>query len=206
MHNTSFKNIIFDLGGVILDIDYDRTIQAFKNLGIQDFEQLYTQAAQTGFFDDFETGKMSSAAFITALQHKIENDISNAEIIHAWNAMLLDWDMRRLNLLLELRKHHRVFLLSNTNSLHQSAFMKSLKQQTGLDTLSNHFDKVYMSHEIGLRKPNLDVFEFVLNDQQMNAEETLFLDDSIQHVEGAKKLGITTHGITKSGEILQLFS
>jgi putative hydrolase of the HAD superfamily len=206
MHNTSFKNIIFDLGGVILDIDYDRTIQAFKNLGIQDFEQLYTQAAQTGFFDDFETGKMSSAAFITALQHKIENDISNAEIIHAWNAMLLDWDMRRLNLLLELRKHHRVFLLSNTNSIHQSSFMLSLKQQTGLATLINHFDKIYMSHEIGLRKPNVEIFEYVLNDQQITAEETLFLDDSIQHIEGARTIGITAHHITKPAEILQLFS
>lgn len=206
MHNTSFKNIIFDLGGVILDISYDKTIQAFKNLGIQDFEQLYTQAAQTGFFDDFETGKMSSSEFIAALQHKIGNDITSNDIIHAWNAMLLNWDIHRLNLLVELRKQHRVFLLSNTNSIHQSAFMLSLKQQTGLATLMNHFDKIYMSHEIGLRKPNVDVFEFVLNDQLLDAKETLFLDDSIQHIEGAKKAGITAYHITKPAEILQLFS
>lgn len=206
MRNTSFKNIIFDLGGVILDISYDKTIQAFKNLGIQDFEQLYTQATQTGFFDDFETGKMSSSKFIAALQHKIANDITSNDIIHAWNAMLLNWDIHRLNLLVELRKHHRVFLLSNTNSIHQSSFMLSLKEQTGLATLMNHFDKIYMSHEIGLRKPNVEIFEYVLNDQQINAEETLFLDDSIQHIEGARTIGITAHHITKPAEILQLFS
>lgn len=201
------KSIILDLGGVILDIDYTLTIDAFKNLGIQDFQNLYAQASQSGVFDDFETGKISEKNFIEYLLRAIPNPrCSSEEVIQAWNAMLLNWDQRKLDLIQDLRKNYTVFLLSNTNSIHQKAFTASLNEQLGISTLNNHFDRVYLSHEIGLRKPNKEVFEFVLHNEGLTAEKTLFIDDSIQHLEGAKSLGIQTQLIDPSITLLQFFS
>ncbi len=199
-------NIIFDLGGVVLDIDYTRTIQAFKDLGIQDFDKLYTQASQSGVFDDFETGKISEEEFINYLLKSVSNFCTSTDIIHAWNSMLLNWNKRKLDLILELRKNYRVFLLSNTNAIHKKAFLSSLENQLGINSLNQYFETVYLSHEIGLRKPNKDVFEFVLNNENLIADKTLFLDDSIQHIEGAKSIGIQTQLIDSKLDILQFFS
>lgn len=199
-------NIIFDLGGVVLDIDYTRTIQAFKDLGIQDFDKLYTQASQSGVFDDFETGKITEEEFINYLLNSMSNSCTSADVIHAWNSMLLNWNKRKLDLILELRKNYRVFLLSNTNSIHKKAFLSSLENQLGINSLDQYFETIYLSHEIGLRKPNKDVFEYVLNKENLNADKTLFLDDSIQHIEGAKSIGIQTQLIDSRLDILQFFS
>jgi len=201
-----FEYLIFDLGGVILDIDYTRTIQAFKDLGIQDFDKLYTQASQSGIFDDFETGKISEQHFINYLLNSMSSTCTSTDILHAWNSMLLNWDKRKLDLILNLRKNYRVFLLSNTNSIHKTAFLSSLENQLGITALDHYFDTIYLSHEIGLRKPNKEVFEFVLNNEDLKAEKTLFLDDSIQHIEGAKSIGIQTQLIGSELDILQFFS
>lgn len=206
-HSKHIETIIFDLGGVILDIDYTRTIEAFKGLGIQHFDNLYAQASQTGIFDDFETGKISEHRFIEYLLKAIPNSqCTSKDIILAWNAMLLNWDQRKLDLILRLRSTYKVCLLSNTNSIHKKAFLASLNKQLGITSLDHHFDKIYLSHEIGLRKPNTEVFEFVLENAGSKAETTLFLDDSIQHIEGANSIGIQTQLIGPELDILQFFS
>ena len=201
-----FDAIIFDLGGVILNIDYTLTIDAFTNLGIANFDTLYSQASQAGLFDDIETGKITEHEFVSYIQQYVTSNCSASQIIDAWNAMLLNWDIQKLELIRDLRTHFNIYLLSNTNQIHKEAFMSSLNHQTGLTTLDNHFDQVYLSHEIGMRKPNREIFEFVLRQHHLDASRTLFLDDSIQHIEGAKSLGIQTQLIDKSMDIIQFFS
>lgn len=204
--NTPVETIIFDLGGVILNIDYQLTIDTFNQLGIDNFGQLYTQASQEGVFDDFERGDIGEKAFLDYLTEHLPNHITEEQIIRAWNAMLLDWDMRKFELLNRLRPDYKTVLLSNTNSIHEQAFLYSLKQETGFSKLDNHFDRVFLSHQIRRRKPDTEAFQYVLDAIGTDAPNTLFIDDSIQHIEGAKKIGIQTYHITQKDEILQLFS
>jgi HAD superfamily hydrolase (TIGR01509 family) len=183
------RHIIFDLGGVLLNIDYRLTEQAFTELGIQNFGELYSQARQTDLFDRFETGHIPEEEFIEGLQKMANMELGRESVVHAWNAMLLDFPVRRMELLQQLRLHYDLILLSNTNSIHEIAFNKILMDARGV-SLGMFFDKVYLSHRIGLRKPTEEVFRKILDDTGFRPEETLFIDDSIQHVEGARRLGI----------------
>jgi putative hydrolase of the HAD superfamily len=192
------RHIIFDLGGVLLNIDYQLTEQAFKNLGIAAFDAIYSQLKQTPLFDELETGKITALDFYDTLRHLSGLDIPNDRLEKAWNAMLLDFPLRRLQLLQQLRLYHDLFLLSNTNEIHEAAFSQTLFSQHALPAgLGVFFDRVYFSHQIGLRKPNREVFELVLQENQLQPNHTLFIDDSPQHIETAKKLGIQTIWLEK---------
>ncbi len=190
------KHIIFDLGGVILNINYSLTENAFKNLGITNFNDLFTQLKQTSLFDQLETGKISKRDFIIAMQQWSPVPITESQIIEAWNAMLLDFPLVRLSLLQQLRLHHDLFLLSNTNIIHEEAFNNILFNAHGMQSIGLFFDKVYYSHRLGLRKPNKDIFEYILNENNLKPENTLFIDDSPQHITTAKELNIQTIHLT----------
>lgn len=194
-----FNTIIFDLGGVILNLNYDLTVNAFKALGKSNFDTLYAQSQQDKIFDQFETGKISGAAFIAYMKQFLDPSITESEIENAWNAMLLDLPVHRIQLLRELRKTHKLFLFSNTNEIHLNAFQKILDQQHGNpELLETLFDKTYYSHRVGERKPDAAAFRMVLDEQGLRAEKTLFIDDSLQHIEGASKLGIQTIHLVNS--------
>lgn len=197
--------IIFDLGGVLLDINYWLTIEAFNNLGCSDFESIYTQQKQSQLFDDFETGKVSSETFRKSLQKQMEFSISNVEFDNAWNKMLLQLPEQRIELLEKLNKKFSLFLLSNTNEIHIKAFKKIISSSIGYERFENCFKKVYFSSEIGNRKPNASCFEMVLSENKLSAAKTLFIDDSIQHVEGAYKIGIKTLLIESGEELVSIF-
>lgn len=184
------KHIIFDLGGVLLNIDYNRTEQAFIDLGIKDFPAIYSQLQQTSLFDDYETGKISSEVFIENLKIYVDTNISEQQIISAWNAMLLDFPLRRLQILHQLRNQYDLILLSNTNAIHEEAFSKILMEQHSTPHIGVFFDKVYLSHKVGLRKPNVEIFNKILTDNGLKPEHTLFIDDSPQHIVGAKEANI----------------
>jgi glucose-1-phosphatase len=190
------KHIIFDLGGVLLNLDYSLTEKAFINAGVKNFGELYSQLAQGDIFDRWETGKMSRAEFISAMQQASSTPLTEAQILDAWNAMLLDFPVRRLQILQQLRNYYDLFLLSNTNEIHEETFNNTLMRQHGIPNIGVFFDKVYMSHRVGLRKPMPEIFERVLEDNGLKASETLFIEDSPQHIETAKKLGIQTIFIT----------
>lgn len=192
MISKDIKNIIFDLGGVLLNIDYHITINQFKDMGIQHFDELFSQAQQSHLFDNFETGKISESEFISQLQAFFHIQRSQEEIILAWNSMLLDFPIERKETLKKYAAQYNVVLLSNTNETHVRAFRNILENTFGEYWFDDVFQNVYYSNEIGLRKPNKDVFEYVLDQNQFDAAETLFFDDSIQHIEGAKELGIQT--------------
>ncbi len=186
------KHILFDLGGVLLNIDYKLTERAFIDLGITDFPERYSQLSQTPVFDDFETGKIDKDSFIAQMQTMAGVPLSAQQITDAWNAMLLDYPLRRLQILQQLRLYYDLLLLSNTNEIHEAAFNDILYKAHGMPTVGVFFDKVYLSHRIGMRKPNPEVFRYILEENGLNAADTLFIDDSPQHIEGAKSVGIRT--------------
>jgi putative hydrolase of the HAD superfamily len=186
------KHIIFDLGGVILNIDYPLTSQAFKQLGVNNFDELYSQKEQIQLFDDLETGKIDNTTFFDRFNELLNTSLSHQQIEAAWNAMLLDWPIRRLQILQQLQNHYDLFLLSNTNSIHEAAFTKSLEQSHGIPNIGLYFDCAYFSHRLGLRKPDHRSFEYILQRHQLNPSQTLFIDDSIQHIEAANSIGIQT--------------
>ncbi len=184
------KSIIFDLGGVILNISYEKTIHAFKKLGVNDFENFFTQAAQVRLFDRFDTGDISPNEFRNQLRKLSGTNIPDKQIDDAWNAMLLDLPSNRIKLLEEVRKNYRTFLLSNTNAVHYPVYMNYMKENHGINDLSALFEKQYLSFELGMRKPNRDIFERVMQENNLSSEETLFIDDSRQHVYGAREAGL----------------
>lgn len=183
------RHIIFDLGGVLLNIDYGLTEQAFINLGISNFPEMYGQLRQTSLFDDFETGAITATEFVGRLQQSAGIGVADEQITAAWNAMLLDLPLRRLQILQQLRIYHDLVLLSNTNEIHEAAFNK-IVESAHSTPLAAFFDRVYYSHRIGMRKPDVAVFKRILDETGFTAEHTLFIDDSPQHVEGARRAGI----------------
>ncbi len=188
---SGIRHIIFDLGGVLLNLDYDATQRAFEACGVSDIRQRLSQRSQDSFFDDWEIGAIDRAAFITGMQGCCGNvSISEDQIVGAWNAMLLDFPIRRLQLLQQLRGHYDLFLLSNTNEVHEAAFNEILMKAHGIPSIAHFFDKVYYSHRMGMRKPGKEIFQRILDENQLKPEHTLFIDDSPQHIETARSLGI----------------
>ena len=199
----NIKTIIFDLGAVILNISYKNTIDAFAKLGIPNSESFYSKQVQTDLFNQIETGKISEKKFFLELQKKTSKT-SITELKDAWNAMLLDLPKKRIDLLKRIKPHYSIFLLSNTNSIHISELKKKLGKKTYYN-FYNLFNKVYYSHKIGFRKPSQQAFKIILEENKLYAHECLFIDDSPQHVQGAKKLGIKTHHLQENEELTTLF-
>lgn len=199
------KNIIFDLGGVILNIDYHLTINAFKALGLENFDTLFNQAKQVGVFDLLDKGLITPQGFRDEIRQITASNLTDEQINSAWNAMLLDFPPLRLELLRKVKSSYKIFLLSNTNAIHLEFYNQILHKTFGVDNLSVFFNREYYSHLIHMRKPDAEVFELILNENNLRPEETLFIDDSEQHVEGAKKLGILAHHLNiPNGERIEL--
>lgn len=187
------KNIIFDLGGVLLNLDFQKSIIAFKNLGIENFEEMFSQFKADELFEKLETGNISEPDFYTAIKKRTHENISDAEIENAWNALILDFRTESLEFLEKLAADYKLYLLSNTNSIHLKCFKKLFTQETGKPLFDSYFIKAWYSNEVGLRKPNADIFEFVLQQENLKAAETLFIDDTLINIEAAQKLGFKTH-------------
>jgi glucose-1-phosphatase len=194
------KNIVFDLGGVLIDIDYHKTINAFKNLGVIDFENMYSQTTADTLFEDLETGKINEIEFYNSIRKEAKLPLDDMQIKTAWNTILLNFRPSSIAYLQQLAQTHQTYLLSNTNSIHQAAFLQTYTSIFKAD-LNNNFTKAYYSHEIHLRKPHKNIYEFVLADANIKAEETLFIDDSIINMPMANELGITTHLLLKGEKI-----
>lgn len=186
------KNIIFDLGGVIINLNQDLTHKAFQNIFSSNINQLTEQVDKNNWLERFELGEFSSSVFLEYFK-KFNPNVSNQQLHGAWNGMLLDIPKERIALIQKLAKKYNVFLLSNTNEIHYSFIEEYVQQHfEGLD-FNTIFKKVYLSYQLNLRKPNKAIFEFVLNDANLIAQETLFIDDTLEHINTAKQLGIQTY-------------
>ena len=191
------KNIIFDLGNVVLDIDLNITYNRFKQLGFGEKGNFLSKYNQVGFFNAFEEGRINAQQFVEEVKDRMPEGVKTEEIVNAWNALLLEYQTERIETILKLKKTHNIYLLSNTNELH----VKSCENRVPITgSLQNLFNKVYYSYEMGMSKPNKEIFKALLNDARIKAEETLFLDDSPANVETAKSLGIESWLIVQADQ------
>ena len=195
------KNIIFDLGGVLLDINYQKTIAAFEKLGLENFGDMFSQFKADALFEKLETGELSDTDFYSAIKKRTKSAVTNTEIDQAWNALILYFRIESLNMLEKLSNKYKLYLLSNTNSIHLKCFKKLFTQETGKALLDSYFIKAWYSNELGLRKPGAKIFEFVLREESLNAAETLFIDDTFSNIETAQKLGFKTHHLLPTQKI-----
>ncbi len=184
------KNIIFDLGGVLFDIDYTRTIGAMEKIGVKDFDKIFTQKNQSDLFNRLEEGKISAEEFTKELSEISGVPLKKKDVEWALNTMLFNMPTHRFDLLDLLKTRYRLFLYSNINEVHAKEIHRVIKETHGFPDFNKHFEKVYYSFELGIRKPKPDGFLAIIREQKLNPEETLFIDDSPQHVEGAKKAGL----------------
>ncbi len=189
---TQINNIIFDLGGVIINLDYDKSIQELQKLCKDNCNIAYSQKEQAHLFDLLETGACTNEEFRQGLREAYKLEATDEEIDEAWNAMLLDIPQERIDLLLELGKKYRIFLLSNTNDIHLQRFNQIVAHSFTIPSLDSLFEKTYYSHLVGKRKPDAAIFEQILAENNLQKSETLFIDDSIQHIHSANSLGIHT--------------
>lgn len=199
------KHIIFDLGGVILNINYQLTSQAFKALGAQNFDELYNQFHANALFEDLETGRVTPEEFLARIKKHLPEGTTDEQIVEAWNAMLLDFPVARLQLLQQLRNHYDLFLLSNTNAIHLEALNRQLEKERGIPSLAAFFDRSYYSHLIGYRKPEKESYQVILDENGLKPEHTLFIDDTLPNIDGATALGIQTLHLQAPKTILDIF-
>ncbi|MEY2918593.1 MAG: hypothetical protein RIS73_2307 [Bacteroidota bacterium] len=200
----NIKNIIFDLGNVLLDIDYNKTIEAFEEIGFKNFKSNYSPYKMDMLFENLETGKISEDVFYKSIKAISNAPLSTLQIQAAWNALFLDFRIESLTFLKQISSKYNLYLLSNTNSIHLTAFNEIFKRNIGETGLDSYFVKAYYSNIIGLRKPEKEAYNFVLNDANIIAAETLFIDDLANNIEGAKEVGIITHQLLPGERIEKL--
>ena len=195
------KNIIFDFGGILIDLDYNLSFDRLKSLlnitgPIPDDLQL--------ILDEYEMGYFSEASFLHRLQRLTPQTPTERELVDAWNAMLLNLPKNRLDFVKDLRSTYNVYLLSNTNHTHLTYVRQHIFPTIGITQFEeDHFIKAYYSHEIKFRKPNHDIYEYVLRDSQLNPSESLFIDDNADNVRGAQEVGIIAIQHNPQEEIIE---
>jgi putative hydrolase of the HAD superfamily len=197
------KNIIFDLGGVILNINMQLTENALNSLGIDNFSEQIRQRNIPSFFREYEAGKIDDAAFIRSIRSLTKRAVTEEEIVNAWNALLLDFPKERIELLERLRNNYRLFLLSNTNAIHHQQFQKQFYEQTG-HYLEDIFEKTYYSHTIGLCKPDVAAYQFVIQENGLNPAETIFVDDTAVNIVAAEEAGLKGYHLSHGQSILDI--
>lgn len=199
----SIKNIVFDLGDVIINIDVPRTAQSFATLSGREAAEVFRLFEEGKLFRQFETGELDANGFRSYVRQLLNNTTwTDAEVDKAWNSLLLDIPANRIELLQRLKKNYRLFLLSNTSSIHIEAVNQILHVASGVERLDDLFEKLFFSYEMGVMKPHTDIYERVLKEADIRADETLFLDDNADNIRAARALGIQTIHVQKPLTIL----
>ena len=199
----NIRNIIFDLGGIFLNIDFKRTEKAFSALGVE-FNNFYSQHHASELFELLETGKISPEEFHNAFVEETGLHLSYEQLKYAWTALLLDFPVERIKWLQEIGKRYKTFLFSNTNKIHHDVFAEMFREKTGFEDFNKLFVKAYYSHEMGLRKPYPESYLYILNEQQLKPQETLFIDDTLKNIEGAEQVGLQTLHLVPPKTVLDL--
>ncbi len=185
------KNIIFDLGGVLLNIDFALSEKAFALLGVPNFSDYVSFTKSNELFLKLETG-MDEEQFYEEFRHLSGLALTNEQIRNAWNALLVNYRKESIAILPGLKSRYKTFLLSNTNEIHTKSFQKMFRNVFQQQSLDSCFHEAFYSQRIGCRKPNEEAFELVLNKHELLAVETLFIDDNFDNIEAAKALNIQT--------------
>jgi FMN phosphatase YigB (HAD superfamily) len=191
-HFRNISTLIFDFGGVLIDLDMNQSILNFKKLGVENVEKYLSNFGQLGFFMQLEKGKISAEEFRREIRKMTPKAITDSEIDDAWNAFLVRIPSEKLDIVYELRKKYRVIMLSNTNAIHfpyaEQTFF-SYKNRS----IDEYFDKCYRSYDMKMAKPDAEIFEAILSQEQVAANQCLLLDDGPKNIEQAQKLGFQTY-------------
>ncbi|NNC95871.1 MAG: HAD family phosphatase [Chitinophagales bacterium] len=198
-------NIIFDLGEVILDLNPQNTIHEFNKLMGKDSVEHYSFSKQSDVFDKFETGKITAAEFRNELRAISGKDVVDEDIDHAWNAMLVGIPKPKLEILKKLKDQFQTFVLSNTNCIHIKWVNNYMEEHKYGKSLNEFFDAVYYSHDIGFRKPDDAAYTYILKKHHIPADRSLFIDDRIENIETAARLGIKTFHMKNRHSFFGLF-
>ena len=201
-----FKNLIFDLGEVIIDIDYRKTIAAFQQLAIVDFSMVVSYAAQNPVFDLYEKGKVSTADFRNELKKYLRPGTTDLEIENAWNAIFMDFPPQKIELLKQLKSRYKTFALSNINEIHVATINEVAKAKFAGPDFGSFFHRAYYSNEVGFRKPEKEIYRLVLDKEALKPEETFFVDDKPENVEAAKAFGIHAYQLKDRNKLHELLS
>lgn len=186
-------------------IDFQRLKQAFTDLGIPNVDDVFAHSGQIALFDDFDKGRISSAEFRDGIRNLANKpSLTDSEVDAAWNALLVGVPPGKHELLERLNEKYRTFLLSNNNEIHYAYCMEHIKQTYGVKDNSQFFEKTYYSHLMGMRKPDSEIFEKVLTENELVPYETLFIDDSPQHLATAQNMGIQVELCTSERPLEQI--
>jgi putative hydrolase of the HAD superfamily len=190
----NIRNLIFDLGNVILNIDTKLSEIAFAKYGMNDFEKLYTLASQNELFDRLEVGSITENEFYDEFRKVTGCKLDNQILEQCWNALIMDFPAARIEMLKRLKNEgkYRTFILSNTNIIHYRFYTALLKRTYGINGLESLVEHAYFSHEIGLKKPNRDIFDYVVANSHIKPEESIFIDDNEANIKAANALGFNT--------------
>ena len=202
-HN--IRNIVFDFGGVICNIDFRLSELKFKELGFKGFNPSYSVDGGEDVFRRLEGGKISIPEFSGILKKYLTPDVTDEEVLEAWNAMILNIPSHRVKLLEAVRKSYRIFILSNSNEVHYNKYLGDFSKNYGYHSFTSLFEKTWFSFQIHLQKPSKEIFEYVIRDGNLDPFETLFVDDSLQHIEAAGNVGLRTYHLRPPEEISGLF-
>jgi len=191
-HFSNISTLIFDFGGVLIDLDMNQSVLNFKKLGVENVENYLSNFGQSGFFMQLEKGKISAEEFRSEIRKMTTNTITDKEIDDAWNAFLVRIPSEKLDIVYQLRKKFRVIMLSNTNAIHFPYAERTFfsYKNRGID---EYFDKCYRSYDMKMAKPDAEIFEAILSQEQVAANQCLLLDDGPKNIEQAQKLGFQTY-------------
>ena len=206
MTKLNIKNLIFDYGGVIMDIHPMAYAEEMIRLGCPDIARLHESFMQQQVYRKFETGIISVDEFRGLVRAGLPNHATDSQIDHAWNLILGEIPLHRIEFLRSLQPKYRIFLLSNTNPVHYEFYQDYARKTFGLPSLDSLFEKAYYSFKIGLYKPDHDIFHFVLKDCALDPAETAFIDDMAENVEAAKACGLQGIHIAGGSDVVEVIT
>lgn len=184
--------LLFDLGGVLLNLNLQKTYNAFAALGYTNFSTHFDSYSGAPFIETFEVGVLSNEQFINTCITQCYKGTTTTQVLHAWNEMLGDFMHHKLALLQQLSKYYKILLYSNTNALHVAHLHQYYNHTFGTNTVQNVFTKIYYSNEIGIRKPNAEGFVLIMEEQQLQPQQIFYIDDGAMHIATGKQLGMHT--------------
>ena len=200
----NIKNIVFDLGGVLIDLDFKSAINGLQKAGFTNVKEQLQAFDREGIFQKFELGEISADEFRASIRENSNVSLTDEEVDSLWNLMLLEIPREKLELILDLRSKYMVYLLSNTNSIHWDYVCKNAFNYRGF-RVSDYFEKTFLSFEMHLAKPDKAIFEKMLEDANLLAEETLFIDDSEANCKAAAEVGIHAHHYHIGDDLSKIF-
>lgn len=199
------KNIIFDFGGVLYNIRYQNIPEAFARCGLPNFELIYSKQHQNDVMDQYEEGQISTEEFRSYIRSLSGGKLTDQQIDDCWNSIMINFPDSHESMLRCVSQHYNLYLFSNTNQLNYEQFRAEMREQFRFDIFDRYFKKCYFSQLMHIRKPKEEGFRQIIMENNLNPEETLFIDDSPQHLVGARACGLQTLHLKDGMDVTELF-